>query len=118
MEYDEDEKSLQVWHYIHASSTYDVERPMALWNATPEWYNDNNKTVFQPKPDAKKNLYKRDGDFTVNNIDLIAAGISLQRGKVPAATLDAIDVWLHEAAKHDRRALRVVNSGHRAITGS
>ena len=52
----------------------------------------------------------RDGAFSKEDIDLIAAGISLQRGKLPPATIAEVDAWLKRVGKADRRALKVVNN--------
>ena len=109
LEYNPDDKFVQVWYYMHASSKYDVELPMVKWLATPEWYNDKNQAVFYPKADAKHALYQRDADFQGGEINIIAAGFSLQRQKVPPATLKVLDKWLKEAAKNDRRSLKVIN---------
>ena len=54
-------------------------------------------------------LYMRDGDFTADQITLIAAGVSLQRGKLPDSVIDASDAWLVRASKKDRRALRALS---------
>ena len=51
----------------------------------------------------------RDGVFATAQIDLIAAGISLQRGKLAPAQIKQVDAWLKRAATKDARALRVVN---------
>ena len=51
----------------------------------------------------------RDGVFATAQIDLIAAGISLQRGKLAPAQIRQVDAWLKRAATKDARALRVVN---------
>ena len=109
LEYNPDDKFVQVWYYMHASSKYNVELPMVKWLATPEWYNDKNQAVFYPKADAKHALYQRDADFQGGEINIIAAGFSLQRQKVPPATLKVLDKWLKEAAKNDRRSLKVIN---------
>ena len=39
-------------------------------------------------------------------IDLIAGGISLQRGKLPEHVITLADEWLLRASKVERRALR------------
>ena len=62
-----------------------------------------------PKPHMKEKLYMRDGDFTADQITLIAAGVSLQRGKLPDSVIDASDAWLMRASKKDRRALRALS---------
>ena len=51
----------------------------------------------------------RDADFSASEVDVIATGISLQRGKLPPAVIDTVDEWLKKAALKDRRALRVLN---------
>ena len=42
----------------------------------------------------------------VDEIDLIAGGISLQRGKLPEHVITLADEWLLRASKFERRALR------------
>ena len=74
LELDKAERKLTVWYYIHSSSDYDVERPLKLWNCTPEWYNDSNTTVIHPKPAQKEKLHMRDDVFEFEDIDLIAGG--------------------------------------------
>ena len=97
--------------YIHGKAgRYDPELPLAQWHATPEWYDDSNKAVVMPKAAAKEKLYMRDGDFMVSGISLIAAGISLQRGKLPESVIKLADAWLLRASKKDRRALRALSS--------
>ena len=109
LEYDKEAGKITVWFYIHGSGNYDVELPMGKWMATPEWYDENNKSVVYPKPAAKAKLYMRDGVFSTAQIDLIAAGISLQRGKIAPPQVRQVDTWLKRAATKDARALRVVN---------
>ena len=110
LEYDRDEGKLSVWFYIHGKGErYDPELPLALWHATPEWYDSSNKAVVFPKQAAKERLFMRDGDFTVSGISLIAAGISLQRGKLPESVINLADAWLLRASKKDRRALRALS---------
>ena len=113
LECNTEDRTLQVWFYIHAQShiDYDPELPLAKWHATPEWYDDSNKAVLFPKAAAKDKLYMRDGDFTGNQVTLIATGISLQRGKLPESVLRASDEWLKRASKRDRRALRALSYG-------
>ena len=106
LELDKAERKLTVWYYIHSSSDYDVERPLKLWNCTPEWYNDSNQTVIHPKPAQKEKLHMRDDVFEFEDIDLIAGGISLQRGKLPEHVITLADEWLLRASKVERRALR------------
>ena len=106
LELDKAERKLTVWYYIHSSSDYDVERPLKLWNCTPEWYNDSNTTVIHPKPAQKEKLHMRDDVFEFEDIDLIAGGISLQRGKLPEHVITLADEWLLRASKVERRALR------------
>ena len=67
--------------------------------------------VLFPKAAAKDKLYMRDGDFTGDQVTLIATGISLQRGKLPESVLRASDEWLKRASKRDRRALRALSYG-------
>ena len=102
-------RTVQIWFYIHNSTTYDVERPMAQWVATPEYYDSSNKAVITPRPADKAKLFMRDADFSASEIDVIATGISLQRGKLPPAVITTVDEWLKKAALKDRRALRVLN---------
>ena len=64
-----------------------------------------------PKAAAKEKLFMRDGDFTKDQITLIATNISLQRGKLPEAAIKAADDWLKRASKKDRRALRAISKG-------
>ena len=52
-----------------------------------------------------------DGIYSKEDIDLISTGISLQRGRIPAANIIQVDKWLKAASKQDKRALRVVNDG-------
>ena len=111
MDYNTEQGKLQVWFYIHAYGEYDVERRLSEWHCTPEWYNNSNVSVVQPKPAAKEKLHKRDGIYSKEDIDLISTGISLQRGRIPAANLIQVDKWLKAASKQDKRALRVVNDG-------
>ena len=87
-----------------------MELPMAKWVATGEWYDESNRSVVHPKPAAKEKLFMRDsGKMAKEDIHIISAGISLQRGKLPPATIKEIDAWLKRASKVDRRALKVVN---------
>ena len=109
LEYEKDAGKITVWYYIHGSGNYNVELPMGKWVATPEWYDENNRSVVYPKPASKAKLYMRDGVFATAQIDLIAAGISLQRGKLAPAQIKQVDAWLKRAATKDARALRVVN---------
>ena len=111
LDYDKEDGTIQVWFYIHAYGTYDPERPLAQWHATGEWYDKNNKAVVLPKAAAKEKLFMRDGDFTKDQITLIATNISLQRGKLPEAAIKAADDWLKRASKKDRRALRAISKG-------
>ena len=111
LDYNSEQGKLQVWFYIHAYGEYDVERRLSEWHCTPEWYNNSNVSVVQPKPAAKEKLHKRDGIYSKEDIDLISTGISLQRGRIPAANLIQVDKWLKAASKQDKRALRVVNDG-------
>ena len=106
LDLDKAERKLTVWYYIHSSSDYDVERPLKLWNCTPEWYNASNQTVIHPKPAQKEKLHMRDDVFEIEDIDLIAGGISLQRGKLPEHVITLADEWLLRASKFERRALR------------
>ena len=110
LEYDSNTGRLEVWFYIHGAGSYNVELPMSKWVATAEWYNDNNQSVVYPRPAAKSKLYMRDGVFQKEEIDLVAAGISLQRGKVPAVQIKMVDEWLKRASQTDSRASRVVNA--------
>ena len=71
-----------------------------------EWYNDSNTTVIHPKPAQKEKLHMRDDVFEFEDIDLIAGGISLQRGKLPEHVITLADEWLLRASKVERRALR------------
>ena len=96
---------------VLAGGEYDVERRLSEWHCTPEWYNNSNVSVVQPKPAAKEKLHKRDGIYSKEDIDLISTGISLQRGRIPAANIIQVDKWLKAASKQDKRALRVVNDG-------
>ena len=48
----------------------------------------------------------RDDVFEFEDIDLIAGGISLQRGKLPEHVITLADEWLLRASKVERRALR------------
>ena len=48
----------------------------------------------------------RDNVFEFEDIDLIAGGISLQRGKLPEHVITLADEWLLRASKVERRALR------------
>ena len=76
-------------------------------NQRPEWYNDSNTTVIHPpKPAQKEKLHMRDDVFEFEDIDLIAGGISLQRGKLPEHVITLADEWLLRASKVERRALR------------
>ena len=72
----------------------------------PEWYNESNQTVIHPKPAQKEKLHMRDDVFEIEDIDLIAGGISLQRGKLPEHVITLADEWLLRASKFERRALR------------
>ena len=109
LDFNADDRTVQVWFYVHAYGDYDPERPLAQWHATPEWYDGNNKGVVMPKPHMKEKLFMRDGDFTADQITLIAAGVSLQRGKLPDSVIDASDAWLARASMKDRRALRALS---------
>ena len=111
LEHDPDDRTVQVWFYVHAHGDYDPELPLAQWHATPEWYDKNNKGVIFPKPAAKEKLFMRDGGFTADQITLIATGVSLQRGKLPDAAITLSDDWLKRASKRDRRALRALSRG-------
>ena len=44
--------------------------------------------------------------FEFEDMDLIAGGISLQRGKLPEHVITLADEWLLRASKVERRALR------------
>ena len=48
----------------------------------------------------------RDDVFEIEDIDLIAGGISLQRGKLPEHVITLADEWLLRASRFERRALR------------
>ena len=109
LEVNKEDRTVQIWFYIHNSTTYDVERPMAQWVATPEYYDSSNKAVITPRPADKAKLFMRDADFSASEVDVIATGISLQRGKLPPAVITTVDEWLKKAALKDRRALRVLN---------
>ena len=66
----------------------------------------SSETVIHPKPVQKEKLHMRDDVFEFEDIDLIAGGISLQRGKLPEHVITLADEWLLRASKVERRALR------------
>jgi len=55
----------------------------------------------------------RDDVFEFEDIDLIAGGISLQRGKLPEHVITLADEWLLRASKVERRALRARRRNNR-----
>ena len=110
LENDEEGRQLAVWYYIHGGSDahkFNPARPLSKTIATPEWYNSRNQAVLRPKDTSK--LEKRVAVVTEDEVELVATNFQLVRGKVPQATLDAVDDWLRKMSALDKSALSSLN---------
>ena len=113
LELDEDDRQLAVWYYIHGgvqAHKFNPARPLGEIKAVPEWYNQRNQVVLNPKDTSR--LEKRVALVTDDEVELIASNFQLVRGKVPAAVIQQADAWLRRMAAVDKSAYDSISDGN------